>query len=54
MKKLADYIDDLLIGAGLLIATLTTFLINCIAGLYTLSTVLFVVGLFFAITSRKE
>jgi hypothetical protein len=58
MKKikqfLLKYYDDLLIFAGLTVLITTTFRINKFAGLYSLGAVLFILGLFFAMTNGRK
>ena len=51
---LKEHVDDMLIFSGLGVLVATTFLINTIAGLYTLGAVLFLLGIFFAITSSRR
>lgn len=49
MKKLIkNYIEDILILSGLAVLVTTTFLFSKIAGLYSLGTVLFGLGVYFA------
>ncbi|MFD2671823.1 hypothetical protein [Marinicrinis sediminis] len=50
---LKEHFDDLLMLLGLVFIVIPTFIISSIAGLYTLGAVLFLLGLFFAIPSRK-
>lgn len=54
VKKIVNNIDDISIFSGLSVLIFTTFLVNVIAGLYTLGTVLFVFGVFIAKTSSKK
>lgn len=52
--KCIEHTDDLLILSGLSFLIGTTFIINKIAGLYFLGAVLFIFGLFFALTNGKR
>jgi uncharacterized membrane protein len=58
MKKIKQFIikyyDDLLIFAGLVVLIATTFILNTVAGLYSLGAVLLILGLFFALTSGRK
>ncbi len=54
LKILADYSEDLLILCGLTMIVTATFLINFIAGIYTLGFIFLVMGLALArIPPRK-
>ncbi|MGX7745685.1 hypothetical protein [Rhodopseudomonas parapalustris] len=48
LKFLTNYIEDILMICGLIVAVKTTFLLSKIAGLYTLSAVLLGLGVYFA------
>ena len=48
------HMDDILILAGLTDLIITTFIVNLIAGLYTLGAVLFLMGVFLAVTSARK
>lgn len=48
MRKLLDYIEDILILSGLTVIVTTTFLLSLIAGLYSLGIALFGLGIYFA------
>lgn len=49
MKKLQNFIEDILIFLGMFLIVLATFLINFVAGLYVLGTFLLSLGIFFSI-----